>query len=220
MTLIITTWNSQGDPRNRPDKTSKLDRHVEECDYVMLQEASNLATDGNFGGNAVVGYPQAGAFNPRCGTAIVIGDRCSGYEEEVPVYLQMGTGRLAPVVRDDGSGYFIATLHAESSERANGDRTGLLSELHRRYGDEAGIIVGGDFNAVPEGDSVVVGSSTRGHTWNIARSRRTTQKSGNELDYFYYRGIRGVLSVRGGMPSFSTGDPYVSDHLAVSAIFL
>lgn len=140
----ICTWNTQGDPTNTPDKLEILKTLLERNDVVLLQECTRLDhfhLIRNSNSFHIFISPQAGAYNPRCSTAMVSRKTCH-YEIK---YLPSGTGRQA-IIADFGE-INIATIHAEASGRSQTDIFDIVKYLYKK---KKQFILGGDFNCPPE----------------------------------------------------------------------
>lgn len=199
--MIITTWNTQGDPtpvRHGDDKQKNRNKALRnllrDSDVILLQECGRLAAlDGYLrevkDKTATVEYsPQAGAFNVRCTTAIISFVPGKFHTE----YLVSGTGRSAIFLMVE-SGPAIGTLHAISGGIGATDLSNVITRLNKQT---ANYIIGGDFNCTPDKTSWVTGrhkmavgtSRTRIDFSYIAPLDRT-HISGGILDWFIYNNV-------------------------------
>lgn len=188
--MNIVTWNTQGDPRNDQNKLTQLDYYLQNFDYVLIQEAGALAGVNNLTINyinySVIGAGQVGAYNNRCGTAILTRrnfDNANFYT------LPNSTGRFGITVRDSLTDTYVSTLHSESSPRAAYDRSSFCKYLYESLGADARIIIGGDFNCNPPVNPYNVNTTSRPYLWSISSTNQATQLSGYELDYFLYNNL-------------------------------
>ncbi len=185
--MIITTWNSQGDPTNKGDKEAILWRLLKLSDVVMIQECGNMVNIGKFPGIKMVYQEQTGAFNPRCSTCILAHDPISRRDEFG--YLRSGSGRWLIIA--DYKGYVLATLHANAY---TGGANDVAEALRAMSGD---WIMGGDMNCTPHDlyqshkgpcapPYICSGTTTRpGVVGRIVSSGQSTHPGSNkELDYF------------------------------------
>lgn len=186
--MNICTWNSQGDPTTDPFKADILASLAKKNHVLLLQECGRLSRIGNIlPGWYYALAPQAGAFNPRCSTAIVAG---GGFTCQTH-YLPSGTGRSLMIATFPHIPVQILTMHAES-----GTGSDVFPVLRNRTGL---FILGGDMNCEPSALSDTHGSGTR----SIQIDRAGTQAfissppsythpgSYHTLDYFIYSaGVR------------------------------
>lgn len=191
MPTSIVTWNSRGNPINNVAKRNELDGLLVANDFVLLQEAGDLASEITYSTLAgaqyrVIGVPQAGAFNPRCGTAILtISTRNIlgfGYRS-----LMSSNGRFGIFAIDGLSRTLIGTLHANSARNAAADRTGFLQYLYKKYINAFDMVIGADFNIPPLANPLNVGTRKREQNWDVHAVGVDTHfgnPRNSELDYF------------------------------------
>lgn len=244
--IRIATWNMQGSPFNNVNRQAMLNQLLATHEVVLLQECGDLASQHEYNGFIVHGNPQIGAFNNRCGLAILYrGDSpIEGLGQE---YFS-NTGRLLLWIQFDK--VFIACVHCESSDNAGTDRS-AAAEVMLTVSKEAfdgKIIIGGDFNVQPNGPTLkTINNDNRGRLTRLNQKMQRRNftfavpaepthqgdpynpdrpKRAKVLDYFLWRGNRiEVLTAPTVMPlSFKNEFPLApahspSDHKWVSATF-
>ncbi|MGB0683455.1 MAG: endonuclease/exonuclease/phosphatase family protein [Magnetovibrionaceae bacterium] len=187
--MKICTWNTCGDPTTNTNKAGVLGTLWHSCDIILLQECGNLSNVPAVltGANVIHEY-QAGAFNPRCSTALL--------SKAVPdssetVYSPSGTGRSVIVAAFDG--VLVGTLHAVSGGVGAQD---LRFAVINAVGSDQPWVIGGDFNVTPGSAALSAsrttmnfGSSSRPITASWKAPSGPTQTSGGRLDYFVYNGV-------------------------------
>jgi len=110
--MVITTWNSQGDPTARENKLKILEDLLRQSDVVMIQECGNMAKlSENFPSINMICQKQTGAFNSRCSTCILAHDAISIRRDEYG-YLPSSNGRWFIVA--NYKDYVLSTLHANA----------------------------------------------------------------------------------------------------------
>ncbi|MDE1150384.1 MAG: endonuclease/exonuclease/phosphatase family protein [Azospirillaceae bacterium] len=212
MPLSFVTWNSQGDPRNSPAKTAQLNNLLTAHGYVLVQEAGALAAQASYTvlgvQYTILSEQQAGAFNNRCGTAILTRRNFVAF---APYTLPNSNGRFGLSLRDTGMGVIVGTLHSNAAANAGVDRTGFLQHLDRNA-NGGPVMVGGDFNAVPPPNPFNIGTFARPDIWEVYASGGPTQFPGGlELDYFIGRGVVVAGAVARDTPGVAAGSAG-SDH--------
>jgi len=187
--MVITTWNSQGDPTGEPDKLVILWNLLQLSDVVMIQECGNMVNLGLFPGIKMVYQEQTGALNHRCSTCILAHDPI--YSRDEHGYLRSGNGRWLIIA--DYKGYVVSTLHANAYIGGANDVADALRAMSK-YGY---WIMGGDMNCTPNElylshkgpcspPYICSGTSTRpGVIGKIVSSGLSTHPgTDKELDYF------------------------------------
>lgn len=185
--MIITTWNSQGDPTGRNDKKVILWNLLQLSDVVMIQECGNMVNLGLFPGINMIYQGQTGALNPRCSTCMLAHGPI--FRRDEYGYLRSGNGRWLIIA--DYRGYVLATLHANAYSGGANDVANALGAMSGDW------IMGGDMNCTPYElhDShkgpysppyICSGTTTRpGTIGRIVSSGQFTHPGTNkELDYF------------------------------------
>lgn len=188
--IKILTWNTQGNPLNHNSKKAELDMIVGSgLDVILLQECGGFTKRASYNGYTVYGTQQLGAFNNRCACAILFqGDYQTGKIH------YSHTGRLLLWVRYEG--IYVACVHCVSSNSAGEDRRQAARIMHDVAASSKPIIIGGDFNVVPSGGSLNLGTRTRSSSDQrfrfCAPAQGTHQGKQNSsykpvLDYFLTR---------------------------------
>ena len=210
MDLVITTWNTQGNPANSQSKREVLDDLLKLSDVLLIQECGALDATDVPGKNFYLAA-HAGALNSRCNTCMISNQPLSGVVTQT---LAGGTGRSA-LYGIYNSTLIVGTMHAISAPAAPHDATTLMQNLLSKNPGQA-IIIGGDFNADPSQMSTgrtrskTVGSGSRGIDVQIASPGCVTQKSGRTLDYFIH--TTNIISKNTGRYRTNGG----SDHYPVA----
>ncbi|AKJ28539.1 endonuclease/exonuclease/phosphatase family protein [Caldimonas brevitalea] len=201
--LSILTWNTQGDPRNDPEKDAILQSLCLTYDVVLLQECGRLAEQRIYAGKQIHGQAQAGALNPRCSTAVVA-NGCVG----AGVWTGSSSGRSAVWVKIRD--VVIASIHCESGGIGMTDLRRCMRQM-ATIGPK--IIIGGDFNCsfAPDEELVNAGTTGRPVEFSLHTQPRPTHSGGGILDHFVSVGMQNVGVRRQRLPR--------SDHDAVSATF-
>lgn len=151
-TLSVVTWNTQGRP-DQGEKKQTLDALLLNHDVVLLQECGALAQEDAYSFRNVIegtdvtanvfGRLTPGDRNIRCSTAIL---SCHSIDNPEAFDLT-NTRRLG--LSAQIKGIVVGTLHATSGGVGKADVRIFLATLSGAY-PGAPIIVGGDFNYIPE----------------------------------------------------------------------
>ena len=206
--IRILTWNTQGSPLNSQTKAQALDGFLANADVVCLQECGSLADLTQYQGAGktwrVYGRQAAGAGNRRCSTAIL----APGWHNAGDA-ADMSTGRAGVWIQMNN--LFVSTIHCTADGKSF-DSSQLMKQMTSIAGGSNPIIIGGDFNCVPTGDTRNVGTSSRQKLFNIYRQGQPTHpRSNKELDYFLGMNLKSGQVTRGPQGG--------SDHHAVGAVF-
>lgn len=179
--MNISTWNSQGNPQNRPDKLDILETLYRNNDILLIQECGDLCIE--LTPPFVYYQNQAGAYNGRCSTCIISKHRASLSDV---LYLPSSSGRS--ILYAQINGLNVYTLHALSGN-------GAPDVIHAIQIAEEPFVIGGDMNCEPielanhclSGTRIInIGTQTR-----IYKSAKivscglyTHPNSRKELDFF------------------------------------
>lgn len=199
MSIIIATWNTQGDPTpvkkndaKQKTRNSMLAYLISNVHVLLLQECGNLAEIESYTKkkNANISYgQQAGAYNVRCSTAIVSFVDCE-FESK---YLTSGTGRSAIFMFSNKIA--IGTLHSQSGAGA-GDVSTVVTHLFKKKIN--GFIIGGDFNCAPSDtgwiveekrNTMYIGTQSRGSEFSYWAPQNKTHVNGGILDWFIFNNV-------------------------------